>query len=184
MWWPSLARAFRALLVIATAVPLAACFQPLYSQKPLNGGGNMPAALASIDVAQIPAPRGSSEERIAVELRNALLFDLQGGAGGLSPIYRLNIRMTTSESALIVDIQTGRTVAEVSGIDTSYTLTELATKRVVVNGQAFARVSSDVPGLQQRFANLRALRDAQTRAAGVVASQIQSRLASYLVAGT
>ena len=184
MWWLSLARAFRAVLVIATAAPLTACFQPLYSQKPLNSGGNLPGALASIDVAQIPAPRGSTEERIAVELRNAVLFDLQGGGGTLSPLYRLNIRMSTSESALIVDIATGRTVAEVSGIDTTYTLTELATKRVVVNGQAFARVSSDVPGLEQRFANLRALRDAQTRAAGVVASQIQSRLASYLVAGT
>jgi LPS-assembly lipoprotein len=172
------------VLVIATAAPLAACFQPLYSQKPLTGGGNLPGALASIDVAQIPAPRGSTEERLAVELRNALLFDLQGGGGGQSPVYRLNIRMSTSESALIVDIATGRTVAEVSGIDTTYTMTELATKRVVVNGQAFARVSSDVPGLEQRFANLRALRDAQTRAAGVVASQIQSRLASYLVAGT
>jgi LPS-assembly lipoprotein len=164
MWWPSFVRAFRAVLVIATAAPLGACFQPLYSQKPQAGGGTMAAALASIDVAQIPAPRGSSEERLAVELRNA--------------------RMATSESALIVDIQTGRTVAEVSGIDTTYTLTELATKRVVVNGQAFARVSSDVPGLEQRFANLRALRDAQSRAVGVVASQIQSRLSSYLVAGT
>ncbi|HXW29783.1 MAG TPA: hypothetical protein VEK55_10495 [Xanthobacteraceae bacterium] len=184
MWWLSLARALRAVLVIATAAPLAACFQPLYSQKPLAGGGTMVAALASIDVAQIPAPRGSTEERLAVELRNAVIFDLTGGSGSLSPVYRLNIRMSTSESALIVDIQTGRTVAEVSGIDTSFTLTELATKRVVVNGTAFARVSSDVPGLEQRFANLRALRDAQTRAAGVVASQIQSRLASYLVAGT
>jgi LPS-assembly lipoprotein len=184
MWWLSLARAFRAMLVIASAAPLAACFQPLYSQKPLAGGGNMAGTLASIDVAQIPAARGSSEERLAVELRNALLFDLTGGGGTLSPLYRLNIRMATSESALIVDIQTGRTVAEVSGIDTSFTMTELATKRVVVNGQAFARVSSDVPGLEQRFANLRALRDAQSRAVGVVASQIQSRLASYLTAGT
>jgi LPS-assembly lipoprotein len=184
MWWPSFVRAFRAVLVIATAAPLGACFQPLYSQKPQAGGGTMAAALASIDVAQIPAPRGSSEERLAVELRNALLFDLTGGSGNLSPVYRLNVRMATSESALIVDIQTGRTVAEVSGIDTTYTLTELATKRVVVNGQAFARVSSDVPGLEQRFANLRALRDAQSRAVGVVASQIQSRLSSYLIAGT
>lgn len=184
MWSLSLARPVRAALALALAAPLAACFQPQYSQPPLSGGGNLQSALASIDVAQIAAPRGSPDERIAVELRNALLFDLTGGSGNTSPMYRLNIRMTTSKSALIVDIATGRTVAEVSGIDVTYTLTELSTKRVVVNGTGFARVSSDVPGLQQRFANERALRDAETRATGVVASQIQSRLASYLVAGT
>jgi len=190
MWWFSRARlACRARVVraaIAIAIPwlLAACFQPLYSQAPLSGAGSLQSALASIDVRQIAAPRGSPDERIAVELRNALLFALTGGAGSLAPLYRLNIRMTTSKSALIVDIATGRTVAEVTGIDVSYTLVELATNRVVVNGTGFARVSSDVPGLQQRFANERALRDAESRAAVVVANQIQSRLASYLVAGT
>jgi len=45
-------------------------------------------------------------------------------------------------------------------------------------------VSSDVPGLEQRFANERALRDAEERAANVVAAQIQQRLASYMIAGT
>jgi LPS-assembly lipoprotein len=45
-------------------------------------------------------------------------------------------------------------------------------------------VSSDVPGLEQRFANERALRDAEERAANVVAAQIQQRLASYVIAGT
>jgi len=45
-------------------------------------------------------------------------------------------------------------------------------------------VSSDVPGQQQRFASSRARRDAEDRAAKVIADQIRSRLASYLVAGT
>jgi LPS-assembly lipoprotein len=184
MWWLRLTRPVRAALAIAAAAPLAACFQPQFAQVPLSGGTTLRSALASIDVRQIPAARGSPDERVAVELRNALLFDLTGGSGSISPTHRLNIRMTTTKSALIVDIQTGRTVAEVSGIDVSYTLTELATNRVVVNGTSFARVSSDVPGLEQRFANDRALRDAEERAANVVAGQIQQRLASYLIAGT
>ncbi|TMJ31006.1 MAG: hypothetical protein E6G88_06165, partial [Alphaproteobacteria bacterium] len=61
---------------------------------------------------------------------------------------------------------------------------ELATGRPVVNATAFARVSSDVPGQQQRFASSRARRDAEDRAAKVIADQIRSRLASYLIAGT
>jgi LPS-assembly lipoprotein len=186
MWWSDtlLRRHARAALAFLVAAPVGACFQPLNSQVPLSSGANLQSALASIDVRPIPAARGSTDERVAVEVRNALIFNLTGGTGMTAPAHRLNIRMTTSKSALIVDIATGRTEAEVTGIDVVYTLTELATNRVVVNGTGFARVSSDVPGLEQRFANDRALRDAEERAANVVADQIRSRLASYLVAGT
>ena len=92
--------------------------------------------------------------------------------------------MKLSKTAIIVDIATGRTEAEVVGINASYTLTEIGTKKVVVNSQTFSRVSSDVPGLQQRFAHQRAQRDAEDRASKVIAEQIRSRLASYFVAGT
>jgi LPS-assembly lipoprotein len=188
MWSPdhraAFARMFRSALAIGSAGLLAACFQPLYGQPPLSGAPTIGDALAAVDVQQIDAPRGSGNARIAVELRNDLLFDLTGGAGSIAPTHRLVIQMTTSRSALIVDPQTGRTEAEVTGIDVKYTLTELATGRPVVNATAFARVSSDIPGQQQRFARSRAQRDAEDRAAKVLADQIRSRLASYLVAGT
>ena len=188
MWSPdhrtALGCLLRAALAFGAAGLLAGCFQPLYGQPPLSGAPTLGNALAAVDVQQIDAPRGSSEARIAVELRNALLFDLTGGEGGIAPTHRLNIKMTTSRSALIVDPQTGRTEAEVTGIDVKYILTELATGRRVVNATTFARVSSDIPGQQQRFASSRARRDAEDRAAKVIADQIRSRLASYLVAGT
>ena len=53
-----------------------------------------------------------------------------------------------------------------------------------MTGQTFARVSYDIPGQQQRFARIRGLRDAENRAAKVIADNIKSRLASYFVAGT
>src|SRR6266536_5952368 len=174
----------RMAIALASAALSAGCFQPLYGQAPLNGGLTLQNALAAVDVQQIDAPKGSINARIAVELRNALLFDLTGGGGSIAPTHRLNIKMTTSRSALIVDPQTGRTEAEVTGIDVKYTLTELATGRPVVHSTAFARVSSDIPGQQQKFARSRAQRDAEDRAAKVIADQIRSRLASYLVAGT
>jgi len=188
MWSPdhraALGRQLRSALVIGCAGLLGACFQPLYSQQPLSGGPTLGNALAAIDVPQIDAAHGTNDVRIAVELRNDVLFDLTGGEGSIAPTHRLNIRMTTSRSALIVDRETGRTEAEITGIDVKYTLTELATGRPVVNATAFARVSSDVPGQQQRFAASRARRDAEDRAAKVIADQIRARLASYLVAGT
>ena len=52
-----------------------------------------------------------------------------------------------------------------------------------MTGQTFSRVSYDIPGQQQRFAAARGLRDAENRAAKVIADSIKSRLASYFVAG-
>jgi LPS-assembly lipoprotein len=54
--------------------------------------------------------------------------------------------------------------------------------RVVLTEQALARVSIDRS--QQRFANVRATRDAENRAAKVVAEQIRSRLASFFLTRT
>jgi LPS-assembly lipoprotein len=72
---------------------------------------------------------------------------------------------------------------QIAGINASYTLTEIATNKIVVTGQTFARVSYDVPGQQQRFARLRGLRDAEDRSAKVIADNIMGRLASYFTAG-
>jgi LPS-assembly lipoprotein len=180
-------RLLRWLAVAAAAALTAGCFQPLYGEHATGPGtvnANVRDAFATVDVDQIAAPNGTPEARIAVELRNDMIWQLTGGAGAGTPAYRLKLTMKLSKTAIIVDIATGRTEAEIVGIDVYYTLTEIGTKKVVVNSQTFSRVSSDVPGLQQRFAHQRAQRDAEDRAAQVIAEQIRSRLASYFVAGT
>ena len=96
----------------------------------------------------------------------------------------MKISISSTRTSIIVDINTSRPDIENYGINASYSLTELATNRVVVTGQTFARVSYDIPGQQQRFARLRGLRDAESRAAKVIADNIMSRLTSYFVAGT
>src|ERR1700736_1072072 len=180
-------RFLRWVAVAAAAALTAGCFQPLYGEHAAGPGAvapNVRDAFATVEVDQISAPNGTPESRIAVELRNNVIYELTGGAGSGTTSYRLGMRMKLSKAAMIVDIATGRTEAEIIGIDVYYTLTEVGTKKVVVNSQTFARVSSDVPGLQQRFAHQRAQRDAENRAAKVISEQIRSRLASYFVAGT
>jgi LPS-assembly lipoprotein len=184
----ALGRLLRWLAVAAAAGLTAGCFQPLYGEYAATTGPgavapNVRDAFATVQVNQIAAPNGTPEARIAVEVRNNVIWELTGGGGAGTPAYLLAISMKMSKTAMIVDIATGRTEAEIVGIDVSYTLTEIGTKKVVVNSQTFARVSSDVPGLQQRFAHQRAQRDAEDRAAKVIAEQIRSRLASYFVAG-
>lgn len=188
MWWPdsfALPRRWMGpALALALAGLTAACFQPLYGARDVTGGSRVRDGLAAIEVVQIEAPKGTSEARLAVELRNQLLFEMRGGDAGASPTHRLVVRMTTSRQAIIVDITTGRNEAVITGINATYTLTELATGKTVLSDTTFSRVSSDVPGQQQRFAQARAYRDAEDRAAKVIAELIRSRLASYLVART
>jgi LPS-assembly lipoprotein len=174
----------RLCAVMVLAGLTAGCFQPLYATRSVNGGTPLGQALAQVQIERIPAPNGTPEARIAVEIQNALDFELTGGGGLISPTHRLNIRMTTSRSSIITDVNTGRVLAEITGIDTSFTLTELATGKTVMNGRTFSRVSSDYPGQEQRFARVRARLDAEDRAAKVIAENIRTRLASFFVAGT
>jgi LPS-assembly lipoprotein len=182
-WRPSRALA-RFGVAIAAACLLAGCFQPLYGDHSVTGGTSVGDKMATVQVLQIDAPKATPEERIAVQLRNDLLFAMNGGAASQSPAYKLAIRIATTRLSTIVDVESGRPDIEVEGIEASYSLTELATGKVVVTGQAFARASYDIPGSEQRFARIRALRDTENRTATVVADQIKSRLASYFVAGT
>jgi LPS-assembly lipoprotein len=84
----------------------------------------------------------------------------------------------------MVSASTGLPTSENYGIDAQYTLIEIATNKSVLNGSTFARVSYDMPGSYQRFARSRAFRDAEDRAAQEIAENIQTRLASFFVAGT
>jgi LPS-assembly lipoprotein len=187
MWWSehcaAIGRFTRLGLALVAAGLVAGCFQPLYGDLSLAGGSDMRSKLSAVDVLPIDAPSGRPEARIGVEVRNALLFDMTGGGDAANPTHRLKIKLAASRQSVIVDIQTTRPDVENYGIDATYTLTDVATGKVVVSGQTFARVSYDIPGQQQRFARARGLRDAENRAAKVISDQIRSRLASYFVAG-
>ena len=181
MWWRN---PIRIAAVIALGALNAACFQPLYATRSVNGGAPLGTALAQVQVEHVDAPNGTPESRVAVELQNALDFEMNGGGGMISPTHRLKVRMTLGRSSIITDITTGRVEAEITGIDATFTLTELATGKGVMSGRTFARVSSDYPGQQQRFARVRARQDAETRAAKVIAEAVRTRVASFFVAGT
>lgn len=174
----------RPIAALMMAGLVGACFQPLYGERTAGGGPAIRDALAAVDVAQIDAPKGTPLSRIAVETRNELVFDLTGGSGQASPTHRLTIRLVPTKNTIILDPITLRTEFDYFGLDANYTMIELASGRTVVTGQATTRVTYNVPGQAQRFARERGLRDAETRAAKVIAEQIRSRLASYFVAGT
>jgi LPS-assembly lipoprotein len=194
MWWSdrhsAVSRAGNRIARLAAALGVAACvggcFQPLYADRTLDGSpaAGLRGALGTVDVRQIDTGKGTDEARLAVEIRNALIFDLTGGGPAPRPAYTLVIHMNSTVADIIVDTTTTRPAIEDYGINATYALTEVASGKAVVNGQTFARVSYDIPGQEQRFARLRGLRDAESRAAKVIADNIRSRLASYFAAGT
>jgi LPS-assembly lipoprotein len=188
MWWheprPVARRFARLALTLAAAGLVAGCFEPLYGQRTLTGGPGVRDRMSAVEVVPISAIPASSDARVANEVRNALIFDLTGGSGTNSPAYQLRIQLSSNRQQVIVDITTARPEFEQYGIHASYSMVELATGKTVVDGRTFARVTYDIPGQEQRFARARGLRDAENRAAKVIADSIRSRLASYFVAGT
>ena len=180
MWWRN---SLRIAAVVAAGALNAACFQPLYASRSVSGTP-LGTQLAQVEVDHIPAANGTPESRVAVELQEALKFELNGGGGTISPTHRLAVRMSLGRSSIITDVTTGRTQAEITGIDASFTLTDLATGKSVMSGRTFTRVASEYPGQQQRFARARARLDAETRAAKVIAENVRTGVASFFVAGS
>jgi LPS-assembly lipoprotein len=134
-------------------------------------------------VAQIPAPAASDEERLAVQIRNDLLFAFTGGSGSTGSTHRLVINMTPSRTVNSVVTNTGLPSAETYTLAATYSLTEIATGKVVVTGRTSTSVAFDTIG-SQRFARLGGMRDSERRAAKVISDNISTRMASYFISGS
>ncbi len=184
MWWPETKRLTRLLAVLALAGLTAGCFRPLYGDSSVVGTAGLDNKLASVEVSPIDTPNGSRLARVSVSVRNDLIYQLSGGGPQPAPTHRLEIHLSSREIKVIVDINTARSDIQNYGIDAKYQLVDLRTGKPVIAGQTFSRVSYNIPGQQQRFAGTRGLRDAEDRAAKVIADNIHSRLASFFVAGS
>ena len=185
MSWPDTPRLTRLLAALALAGLAGGCFQPLYGDRAMVGGSSgVGNKLSAVDVNPIKAPNGTRLARVGVDVRNELMYGLTGGGAAASPNYRLDVNLSSTNLQVIVDINTARPDIQNYGIDASYVMVDLNTKKIVVRGTTFARVSYNTPGQQQRFAGDRGLRDAENRAAKVIAENIRTRLASHFAAGT
>jgi LPS-assembly lipoprotein len=160
------------------AVVLGGCtFQPMYAQTPLYGSGpSLHEALQNVDVA-------AHSGRIGNEHRNDQIYELTGGQGNRPDApYRLTLVANVSSFNSIIDTNSGRPTSQTVSFDITYKLQDVVQDRIVLTEQALARVSVDRSA--QRFANVRAVRDAENRAAKVAAEQIRSRLAAFFLTRT
>jgi LPS-assembly lipoprotein len=170
-------------IVLLSAALLGGCFQPLYGTNPETGRPAVRDALSAVEVAQIDAPANTSEARLAVQIRNDLLFNFTGGGYAAPPTHKLKVQIAGSRAVVVIDRSTALPNVETYTLRTTYSLTEIATGKVVVSGNASTPVSYDTLG-QQRFARLSGMHDAERRAAKVLSDNVTTRLASYFISGS
>ena len=177
MWWPDpiARRMARLLLAAAIAGSLSACFRPLYG--PTATGEPLKDVLAAIDVTKVATK--TNRERIGHYLRSELVFDLDGSGEPPPKRYKLTLILSDSLASPIVDSATGRAVSAILNIDVDYALTNLDGTQTIAKGTASASASYERTA--QRFGDVRAARDAEIRAARLLAEQIRTRLAAALV---
>lgn len=168
-------RAGRIGLVAALALTLSACFRPLYG--PTASGEPLGALLASVQVDDVAMAR--DQERIGHYLRSELIFDLDGSGQPAPKRYRLKLQGSEAVQTPIVSTQTGRAEAGTIVGTVKFSLENLDGTRVVTEGVATSTATYDRS--VQRFASLRAARDAEIRLAKLLADQIKTRIASVLV---
>ncbi|WP_244478473.1 LPS assembly lipoprotein LptE [Methylobacterium sp. Leaf113] len=171
----TIGRAARVVAVAALALDLSACFRPLYG--PTASGEPMSALLASVQVDDVAMAQG--QERLGHYLRSELIFDLDGSGQTAPKRYRLKMQGSESVQTPIVSSLTGRAEAGTIVGTVKYALEDLSGTKIISEGVATSTATYDRS--IQRFASLRAARDAEIRLAKVLAEQIKTRIASVLV---
>jgi LPS-assembly lipoprotein len=155
-------------LILAVILPVMGCFKPMYGGVE---GAALKNELQAIAIDPIP-------DRTGHYLANELRFLLNGTGSEVRPKYRLQITLRERVQASLVDSTSQSASAGSIIIDADYKLVTVQGGKPVIKGVAFTFASYDRSS--QRFANIRAARDAEIRDARALAEQIKTRLAADL----
>ncbi len=167
----ALRRSAGKLTVIAIMVTplLAACgFHPLYGTAP--SGVQLDEVLRRVSISPIPG-------RVGQRIRNELIFGTTGGGYADAAEYRLEIAIRESVENVVI-AQTGRSEGRAYQLIALFKLVSLNDDAELIAGQSVGRAAYD--NLGSNFADVRARRDAENRAAKSVAQDIQTRIATAL----
>ena len=149
------------VLLAALSAGAGCTVRPLYSDVSETSGiaPVNPEALGVIAIAPV-------NTRYGQEVRNHLIFLLNGGAGQpAAAAYTMNLQVASifqSSASVQIDNEDRPTAGTLKMIGT-YQLTDVKTGKVILSSQRDISSSFDQPS--QQFAALRARRDAENRAA-------------------
>lgn len=171
-------RAVARIALLSSIVLASACtVRPLYSDGPASAGVEAGTAtqLASINIKPV-------NTRYGQEVRNHLIFMFNGGAGqpATAP-YSMDLSVASlTESSLLAQV-TSKDDEPTAGTVTltgTYAVTDIKTAKVVASGRRSVTSSYDRP--RQEYANMRAQRDAENRAARELAELLRLAIAQEM----
>ncbi len=170
-------RVAAAISVVMMAGLLAGCqMRPLYGEA----SGTM-EKLATVSVS-------NAGDRITQDVRNQLIFLMSGGAGEPATA-QYNVKIAVGSSASSTEVQnydlTTRTNNNYDGpypgrvmMNGTYVLTRISDGQILRSARRSVTAQVDLP--QQEFAKIRAIRDAENRAARELAEIIRTDIAATL----
>lgn len=164
-------------LALAVALSLAVlaggCFRPLYAESTTSTvGGSVRSALRSIDFPEIKGLIGHY-------LRNELVFEFDGGnEPDAAKTLKFDASIAESIEVVTVDYANGRADSAVLVATATWKVTRNGTGEVVSSGTNSVREPYERSS--QRFATVRAARDAQVRAAKNLAGLIRGQISADL----
>jgi LPS-assembly lipoprotein len=163
-----LSRFAKALAGLAILGALAGCqVRPLYST-----GSGTEGKLASVSISE-------ANDRVEQKVRNDLIFLFAGGAGEpQNATYHLEMNVTVRNIGVLIDVaddipRAGRIV-----VAADYNLVKTESGETLASGKRSSVALVDFP--VQEFAKLRAVRDAENRAARELAELIRADVAAAL----
>ncbi len=167
---PGRSRSVLALFGLAIVGLLASgCgFQPLYGTT--STGVQLSDVMRRVTVVPIPG-------RVGQRIRNELIFSTTGGGDTSYADYRLEIAIRESVKDVFVT-QKGQSEGRAYEIVAAFKLIRVSDETVLMEGNSLGRAAFD--NLESIYADIRARRDAENRAARSVANDIQTRIAAAL----
>jgi len=164
------------LLVLASSsLALAGCqVRPLYGSMG-NASAPVHQELAAIQIETIDEDLDDADA--ARELYNELTFGFERGQSSPEKRYSLKVVMDLGVAEVGVERLADVPAAYTMTMNATFVLTDIASEKTLTTGKSFATASYDFSN--QRYANLRARRDAEARAAKAVAQDMQARIAGY-----
>lgn len=159
--------AFATLGLLALTVTAGCQVRPLHSTAPANAG-----AVASVSVSE-------ADDRVEQRVRNELIFLLSGGAGEPTmAAYHLELNVASRSVDVLVSSSDDVARAGRIVMTADYNLTRSDSSETIRSGRRQVVALADFP--VQEFAKLRAIRDAENRAARELAELLRADIATGL----
>jgi len=167
-------RRFAALFaIILVGFAVSACgsgFRPMHASAAFSEGAR---TLKAVKFQNIPG-------RVGQRIRNELIFQAHGGSDVRpEPRYRLDVAIKQRTGASLV-ASNGDSLARIYSLDATFQLVRLSDSKIVLKGTSYGR--APLQRYDQVYANVRAARDAENRAARTVATDLSARLQAHLAA--